>query len=126
MDPPYNSNASEIMYKNNYKNSSWLSLMKSRLELGKQFLNDDGIQCTTIDDVEQSKLNILLEENTREIINELKVVRQDNGLYYVYRRRRPNEGVQPLTTWDDSIYSATEHGTDLLKRMGILILTYHH
>ena len=62
MDPPYNSNASEIMYKNNYKNSSWLSLMKSRLELGKQFLNDDGIQCTTIDDVEQSKLNILLEE----------------------------------------------------------------
>ena len=62
VDPPYNSNASEIMYKNNYKNSSWLSLMKSRLELGKQFLNDDGIQCTTIDDVEQSKLNILLEE----------------------------------------------------------------
>lgn len=260
VDPPYNSNASEIMYKNNYKNSSWLSLMKSRLELGKQFLNDDGIQCTTIDDVEQSKLNILLEEvfnarpevvairikpsgrpipngfaisheyglfskanenvaikrlahseeqstryrerdekgrflwellrkagsnsfrtdrptmffpffydkvtgtlripeleyntasasyivkeltreneveilpikddgtegrwylgleNTREIINELKVVRQDNGLYYVYRRRRPNEGVQPLTTWDDSKYSATEHGTDLLKRMGI-------
>lgn len=58
-------------------------------------------------------------ENTREIINELKVVRQDNGLYYVYRRRRPNEGVQPLTTWDDSKYSATEHGTDLLKRMGI-------
>ena len=61
-DPPYNSSASEIMYKNNYKNSSWLSLMESRLRLGKKLLNGDGIQCTTIDDVEQSKLNILLEK----------------------------------------------------------------
>ena len=58
-------------------------------------------------------------DNTREIVNELKVVRQDNGLYFIYRRRRPNEGVQPLTTWGDSKYSATEHGTDLLKRMAI-------
>ena len=259
-DPPYNTSASEILYKNNYKNSSWLSLMESRLQLGKDFLNSEGIQCTTIDDVEQSKLNLLLEvvfgvrpevvairvkpsgrpipngfaisheyglfskatenvaikrlshsdeqnfrykerdekgqflwellrkagsnslrtdrptmffpffynektnvlripkldyddskasyivkeklgeneveilpirddgtegrwylglDKTSEIVSELKVVKQNNGMYFIYRRRRPNEGVQPLTTWDDPKYSATEHGTDLLKRMDI-------
>ena len=258
-DPPYNTSASEIMYKNNYKNSSWLCMMESRLELGKKLLKEDGIQCTTIDDVEQSKLNMLLEnvyearpeviairvkpsgrpipngfaisheyglfskatdgvaikrlahsdeqstryrehdekgqflwellrksgsnshkvdrptmfypfyynektdklripkleynifkeeydvkespleeeiiilpirddgtegrwylglDKTLEVIDELKVKKENNN-YSVYRRRRPNEGVQPLTTWGDSKYSATEHGTDLLKRMNI-------
>lgn len=259
-DPPYNTSASEIMYKNSYKNSSWLSLMADRLQLGRNLLSSDGIQCTTIDDVEQSKLNILLEEifeeqpetiairikpsgrpipngfaisheyglfskkeektaiarlarsdeqmaryrerdekgpffwemlrkagsnshrenrptmyypfywnkvtngfrlpkmdyneekkaydikeeptaletviypvkddgsagrwyfgvdNIRDHIGYLKADVQNNGITYVYYRRRPNEGVQPLTTWGDAKYSATEHGTDLLKKMDI-------
>ncbi|MCR5039815.1 MAG: site-specific DNA-methyltransferase, partial [Bacteroidales bacterium] len=259
-DPPYNTSASEIMYKNSYKDSSWLSLMANRLQLGKNLLSIDGIQCTTIDDVEQSKLNLLLEEifeeqpevvairikpsgrpipngfaisheyglfskkdektaiarlarsdeqlaryrerdekgpffwemlrkagsnshrenrptmyypfywnkesnsfripemeyieekkaynikeeptaqeivvypvkddgsagcwyfgieNIKDHVEFLKAEVQDNGLTYVYYRRRPNEGVQPLTTWGDAKYSATEHGTDLLKKMDI-------
>ena len=32
-------------------------------------------------------------------------------------RRRPNTGVQPTTHWSDSKYSATEHGTALLKKL---------
>ena len=260
VDPPYNTSASEIAYKNNYKNSSWLSLMDDRLRLGKNLLTKDGIQCTTIDDVEQSKLNLLLEDvfeeqpevvairikpsgrpipngfaisheyglfskasedvaiarlprsdeqlaryreldeigpffwemlrkagsnshranrptmyypiywneknnkfripdmeydedkkeylinekpdtgeialypikddksegrwyfgidNIKDHIDYLKAEVQENGLTYVYYRRRPNEGVQPLTTWGDAKYSATEHGTDLLKKMDI-------
>ncbi|MBR6938050.1 MAG: site-specific DNA-methyltransferase [Prevotella sp.] len=260
VDPPYNTSASVIAYKNNYKHSSWLSLMEDRLRLGKEFLTEDGIQCTTIDDVEQSKLNLLLEnvfdaqpqvvairikpsgrpipngfaiaheyglfskatdkvaiqrlsrsddqlaryreqdehgpffwemlrkagsnsrredrptmyypiywnretdkfrlpdmeydENCKEFeikeqpaenevavypirddgsdgrwyfglenivnhINYLKAETQSNGIVFLYYRRRPNEGVQPLTTWGDSKYSATEHGTDLLKKMDI-------
>ena len=259
-DPPYNTSASEIMYKNSYKNSSWLSLMADRLQLGCNLLSSDGIQCTTIDDVEQSKLNILLEEvfeeqpeviairikpsgrpipngfaisheyglfskknektaiarlarsdeqmaryrerdekgpffwemlrkagsnshrenrptmyypfywnkltngfripkmeynegnktyeiqegptaqetviypvkddgsagcwyfgvdNIRDHIGYLKAEEQRNGIIYVYYRRRPNEGVQPLTIWGDAKYSATEHGTDLLKKMDV-------
>lgn len=260
VDPPYNTSASEIAYKNNYKNSSWLSLMDSRLHLGKNLLTDNGIQCTTIDDLEQSKLNLLLEEvfeeqpevvairikpsgrpipngfavsheyglfskacetvsiarlsrsdeqlaryrekdengpffwemlrkagsnshrenrptmyyplywnqksgkirlplleydeetktytileepnaeetviypikddrsegcwyfgveNIKAHVDYLKAEVQSNGIIYVYYRRRPNEGVQPLTTWGDAKYSATEHGTDLLKKMDI-------
>lgn len=257
-DPPYNTSASEIMYRNSYKHSSWLSLMYGRLFLGRLLLNSNGIQCTTIDDVEQSKLSLLLakvfgeipdvvtirikpsgrpipngfavsheyalfskksedtaiarlthsaeqaaryreqdeqgrflwellrkagsnsfrenrptmyyplfvdkyslsvrlprmhydegkaeykveEDPTEKEIavyptkddgkqgcwyygvdraekeqQELKAVPNDKGSYDLYRRRRPNEGVQPTTSWIDSKYSATEHGTDLLKRL---------
>lgn len=257
-DPPYNTSASEIAYKNSYRDSSWLSLMDDRLKLGRNLLTDDGIQCTTIDDVEESKLSLLLEDvfgrqpecvtirvkpsgrpipngfaisheyglfskksdgtsiqrlphsdeqnaryretdekgvflwellrkagsnssredrptmfypiflnektgklrmpkleyddaleeykllektkegeialypirddgtegnwyygvdsSTREV-DEFKAVKQANGQYFVYRRRRPNEGVQPTTFWDESKYSATEHGTALLKKI---------
>jgi adenine-specific DNA-methyltransferase len=61
IDPPYNTSASEIAYKNNYKHSSWLSLMDDRLELGGEFLSDAGIICVTIDDVEFKGLSYLLE-----------------------------------------------------------------
>lgn len=50
-----------------------------------------------------------------KIINEFKAVLQDNGDYRIYYRRRSNEGIQPTTLWFDSKYSATEHGTALLK-----------
>ena len=257
-DPPYNTSASEIMYKNSYKHSSWLSLLEDRIRLGKKLLLDSGIQCTTIDDVEQSRLSLLLqdtfaelpeavtirikpsgrpipngfaisheyalfskknlgtsiarlthseeqaaryrekddkgrflwellrkagsnsfrenrptmyyplfvntnslivrlpkmryEERTSEFVleeqpladeqivfpikddgkegrwyygveravneqHELKAVRNNRSRFDIYRRRRPNEGVQPTTSWIDSKYSATEHGTDLLKRL---------
>ena len=60
VDPPYNTSASEINYKNNYKHSSWLSLIQDRFEKGRFLLSDDGLQCTTIDDVENSKLQLLI------------------------------------------------------------------
>lgn len=61
-DPPYNTSASEIIYKNSYKNSSWMSLMHSRVQLAKNLLVDEeGISCYTIDDLEVSNLKYLLE-----------------------------------------------------------------
>ena len=258
IDPPYNTNASEIIYKNGSRDSSWLTLMNDRINIGKKLLTEDSIQCTTIDDVEFSKLNLLLSEiysndsenvsirikpsgrpipngfaisheyalfskknqstqiarlqhsdeqmeryrehdskgrffwemlrkagsnsyktdrptmcyaffynqenaavrlpdqffdeekeeyilreqplkneiivypikddgkygcwyfgieNIRERVSELKAVKQENGIYYLYYRRRPNDGVQPTTFWDDSKYSATEHGTALIKKL---------
>ena len=257
-DPPYNTSASEILYKNSFKHSSWLTLLSNRILLGKKLLDKSGIQCTTIDDVEQSRLSLLLRDTFEEvpdavtirikpsgrpipngfaisheyalfskknsetsiarlthseeqaaryrerdekgrflwellrkagsnsfrenrptmyyplyvdttslnvrlpkmryneateeyIINEkplekeqivypikddgklgcwyygveravkeqeeLKAIKNNKGSFDIYRRRRPNEGVQPTTSWIDSKYSATEHGTDLLKRL---------
>ena len=258
MDPPYNTSASEILYKNSYKHSSWISLLNDRIGLCKCFLNsENGVLCCTIDDAEQKYLGIIIEnhfenlsgtvairikpsgrpipnnfaisheyalfaktnpdfqisrlirndeqlsrykeqddrgryfwemlrkagsnsnrdnrptmffpiylnqstgkfrlpqmefdkqkqvhivcnekyaseidvypikddgsdgcwylgyDRMKEIVSELKAENKD-GKFYVYYRRRPNQGVQPTTLWADSKYSATEHGTALLKKL---------
>ena len=61
IDPPYNTDASAILYKNNYKDSSWMSLMADRLALSREFLSENGIICVAIDDVEVSPLRLILE-----------------------------------------------------------------
>ena len=60
IDPPYNTSASEISYKNSYKHSSWLSLISDRVALGKNLLARDGNTCVTIDDVEINELLFLM------------------------------------------------------------------
>lgn len=62
IDPPYNTSASEIAYKNNYKHSSWLSLIENRLKSSRVLMSKDAIQCSTIDDVEVKELHMLLEQ----------------------------------------------------------------
>lgn len=60
IDPPYNTKASEIIYKNGYKHSSWMSLMYARLEQAKRLLEFYGIICVAIDDFEFNRLYNLL------------------------------------------------------------------
>lgn len=56
IDPPYNTDGMEIIYKNGYKDSSWLSLISSRLPLGNQLLTADATECVMIDDAEYANL----------------------------------------------------------------------
>jgi adenine-specific DNA-methyltransferase len=60
IDPPYNSKTTEILYKNNYKHSSWLSLMDNRLAISKQITTPDGSHIIAIDENEQEVLGRLL------------------------------------------------------------------
>lgn len=62
IDPPYNANSSEIIYKNTYKHSSWLALMHNRLSIGKQLLELNGSQAIAIDEVEQEVLGQVLSQ----------------------------------------------------------------
>jgi len=62
IDPPYNSKTTEILYKNNYKHSSWLSLMDNRLTLSAYFETNDGSHIIAIDENEQERLGLLLAE----------------------------------------------------------------
>ena len=61
IDPPYNTDSSPILYKNDLKNSSWLSLMEDRLWLAKTLLLSDGVLCCAIDDEEVWRLRALLQ-----------------------------------------------------------------
>ena len=61
IDPPYNTAASAILYKNDYKDSSWLSLMADRLSLSRRLLAPSGILGCAIDDEEVSRLRMLMQ-----------------------------------------------------------------
>ncbi len=60
IDPPYNSKTTEILYKNTYKHSSWLSLMDNRLALSRHLSTNDGSHVVAIDENEQEVLGQLL------------------------------------------------------------------
>lgn len=62
IDPPYNTDASKILYKNGYEHSSWISLMESRLKKGREFLSRNGIIDVAIDDYEMRYLNLCLDQ----------------------------------------------------------------
>lgn len=62
IDPPYNTAASAILYKNEYKDSSWLSLMADRLSLSRTLMAPAGILGCAIDDEEYTNLQLLLAE----------------------------------------------------------------
>lgn len=50
IDPPYNSGGDDFLYKDNFRNSSWLTMLQNRIELSKGFLKRDGILYSSIDD----------------------------------------------------------------------------
>ncbi len=60
IDPPYNTDASPIDYKNGFRESSWLSLMTERLQTSKRLLSHDGVLAAAIDDAEGAELRLLL------------------------------------------------------------------
>lgn len=62
IDPPFNSKTSEILYKNNFKHSSWLSLMENRISKSKDLLCEDACYVVAIDENEQERVGILLSQ----------------------------------------------------------------
>ncbi|MCU0849277.1 MAG: site-specific DNA-methyltransferase [Spirochaetes bacterium] len=63
IDPPYNSPSSEIIYKNNYKHSSWITLIENRLLLSKSFMSFDCSYIIAIDDNEINGLFSLVSDS---------------------------------------------------------------
>lgn len=62
LDPPYNAEASEILYKNSFKHSSWITFLSTRFDSVHRLLNSNSMVCVTIDDNEVHNLAFLLDE----------------------------------------------------------------
>jgi adenine-specific DNA-methyltransferase len=64
IDPPYNpdSKANTFCYNNKFNRSTWLTFIKNRIEVAKDFLTDDGVMIVAIDEQEQAHLGVLLKE----------------------------------------------------------------
>jgi adenine-specific DNA-methyltransferase len=74
IDPPYNTGDSEILYKNEYLRSSWLTLMENRLGLSMRLLHDDPALFIAIDDFEVTDLCELVDRHFPFLRREMIVV----------------------------------------------------
>lgn len=58
----YNTNSDQVPYNDSFKHSSWLTMMKNRLEVAKKLLSHDGVICLQCDDNEMAYLKVLCDE----------------------------------------------------------------
>lgn len=94
IDPPYNTGNKDFIYndkfvdkEDGYRHSKWLNFMEKRLELAKELLKDDGVIFISIDEHEQSNLNLLCD----------KIFGADNFIEnIVWDKKAGAKGVPPL------------------------------
>lgn len=62
IDPPYNTASTPILYKNEYRHSSWAALMWDRLAISRVIMKKNGVKSVAIDDTEMINLSKILED----------------------------------------------------------------
>ena len=63
IDPPYNTGDDGFVYKDNYRSSSWLTMLQERLNVAQSMLGNDGISFINVGDEEQEYLSSLVRQN---------------------------------------------------------------
>jgi adenine-specific DNA-methyltransferase len=102
-DPPYNTSDETFVYKNEYKHSSWLSMLRDRLFLVRRLLEDKGAAIVAIDDMELYRLKLTMDE----------VFGENNGLGTVVVQSNPRgRGINSYfaTCHDYYLYYGDEAG----------------
>ncbi|MFU0761767.1 site-specific DNA-methyltransferase [Staphylococcus pasteuri] len=81
IDPPYNTKGDSFIYNDKFNHSTWLTFIKNRLELAKEFMKDEGIIMIQCDDNEQAYLKVLADEifGRENFINNLAVIMNLKG-----------------------------------------------
>ena len=62
IDPPYNTGNDGFAYNDRFNHSTWLTFMKNRLEIAKEFLREDGVIYVSINDHNLDSIKILLQQ----------------------------------------------------------------
>lgn len=62
IDPPYNTGGDGFQYNDSFNHSSWLTFMRSRLEIAQETLSKEGSIWINIDDDESHYLKVLCDE----------------------------------------------------------------
>lgn len=74
IDPPYNTGDSEILYKNGYLRSSWLTLIANRLMVLPNLFANDPILYIAIDDFEMTNLAKLMDSEFPSLRREMIII----------------------------------------------------
>ncbi len=104
IDPPYNAPNSLIAYKNNFKHSSFLSLIQNRLLAARPLSTLDGALVIAIDKNEENGVSRLVSENFSE---------NDNVLVTVEHNRKGVQGDHFSYTNEYAIFSVPKSRGDL-------------
>ncbi len=86
IDPPYNTEGDGFSYKDNYKHSSWNSLIENRLATSSDYLSSKGILFSSINDIEVNNLKRLLDGTFGEDKFESQIIIQSNKRGQTYQR----------------------------------------
>jgi adenine-specific DNA-methyltransferase len=62
IDPPYNTGKDEFIYRDVYQHTSWLTMMAERVSLSTVLLVSGNPLLISVDEVEQARLEVLLQE----------------------------------------------------------------
>lgn len=81
-DPPYNApGTSEILYKNNFLHSSWLTLMNNRLEIASVLISSRGTSVVAIDENEfENLLKLVKYRFTNCLVQAIAIVHNPSGI----------------------------------------------
>ena len=61
IDPPYNTGQDEFRYKDNYPHSSWLSLIRNRIDRSLLLLQADGVFACSLNDEETFRAGVMID-----------------------------------------------------------------
>jgi adenine-specific DNA-methyltransferase len=98
IDPPYNTGSSGFLYKNAYPHSSWLSMIKDRVNVSVSLLADLGVFACHIDEFEMERLHLLLE----------KEASLENAGTLVWDKGMPIAGANGLATQHEYVVFRTK------------------
>ncbi len=62
IDPPYNTGGSNLGYKDKFGKDAWLNMMRERIILAKDLLNETGVIFVSLDDNMQAYFKIMMDE----------------------------------------------------------------
>ena len=62
IDPPYNTGEREFAYKDNYRHSSWLTMMRDRMLISKELVSHGSSFAVSINEEELFNLKLLMDE----------------------------------------------------------------
>lgn len=81
LDPPYNTGSDSFKYNDRFSHATWLTFMKSRLEIAKTLMSDNGVIAIQLDDSEGPYLKVLTDSifgRDNELFTQYVLVRYAN------------------------------------------------
>ena len=105
IDPPYNTQTSGFLYKNNYQHSSWLAMMQNRIAAAVPLLHGKGAFLSHIDENEYELLHVLFSQ-----------VGIPDGGTIVWDKKNPMLGRQRIATQHEYVLWRTWNASSVYMR----------